>query len=153
RRARQERLQSSRCPRFFDRVEILRRARASAAPMTRLPVLDDLDRAEIASPCPVPWEGMVGDDRARFCGACKPGGHNVSALCRGEARGLIAAANGRMCMRLYRRADGTVMTADCWTLLRQARRRGLVAVACTLGLILWAQLATQAVGLWTIWRW
>jgi hypothetical protein len=43
-------------------------------------------------------------------------GNNVyylSALSRNEAEELINTREGNLCVRLYRRADGTVMTRDC----------------------------------------
>ena len=73
---------------------------------------------------------MVGDDRVRFCGQCAKNVHNLSALSRGEADALLreaqaveAARTGAMCVRLYRRTDGTVLTADCPEGVRRKRRR------------------------------
>jgi len=118
--------------------------------MTRLPMVDPLDQIEIASPCEVPWESLRGDDRVRFCGRCRQNVFNVEALSRTEARDLIQSRQGRLCMRFYRRPDGTVVTADCWTLLRQARRRGWVAFGAALVVLLWTQVAAQIVGLRTL---
>jgi hypothetical protein len=121
--------------------------------MMRLPVVDPLDRLEIASPCEVPWEGMPGDDRIRFCFSCRQNVYNVQAMSRAEASRLIRRAQGRLCVQLYRRPDGTVITADCWTVLRQARRRGALAFAGMCFLVLWAEIAAQAVGLKTLLGW
>jgi hypothetical protein len=118
--------------------------------MTRLPMVDPLDQIEIASPCEVPWESMRGDDRVRFCGRCRQNVFNVEALSRAEARDLMQSRQGRLCMRFYRRPDGTVVTADCWTLLRQARRRGWLAFGAALVVLLWTQIAAQVVGLRTL---
>ncbi len=108
-------------------------------PFKPLPVLRDaVDEIEIASPCSVPWEGMRGDDRVRFCGQCRQNVYNVRELSRAEARRLIANREQRVCVRIFRRDDGTVVTADCWSRLRAARRRGLlpfvammIIVGCT----------------------
>jgi hypothetical protein len=50
-----------------------------------------------------------GDGRTRFCGQCRQNVYNVEAMSRGEARRLIAAREGRVCVRILRRPDGTVV--------------------------------------------
>ncbi len=84
---------------------------------------DLLSRMRVASPCPTSWEAMEGDERVRFCRLCDLHVYNVSELTRAEAESLVARTEGRLCARLYRRADGTVLTKDCPTGLRAARRR------------------------------
>jgi hypothetical protein len=72
-----------------------------------------LGQIKIASPCSADWEQMEGTDRVRFCGECKKNVFNLSAMTRRDAEALIKEKNGDMCARLYRRADGTVLTEDC----------------------------------------
>ena len=84
------------------------------------PVLDGL---RVASPCEVPWDSMKGDDRVRHCGACRLNVYNLSAMPRGEAEALVRGAEGRLCVRFFRRADGTVLTQDCPVGLEKVRRR------------------------------
>jgi hypothetical protein len=84
---------------------------------------DSIDRLRIASPCPMSWEQMRGDDRARFCESCNLHVYNISELTRRQAEVLIAGTEGRICARMYRRADGTVLTKDCPAGLRSLRRR------------------------------
>lgn len=75
-----------------------------------------LDNVMIAAPCEVAWENMVGDDRMRHCLSCKLNVYNIKELSAAQAEELInsdAARSGRICMRLYRRSDGTIMTKDC----------------------------------------
>ena len=81
------------------------------------------DRLRIASPCPASWEQMNGDDRVRLCELCNLHVYNIAELTASEAKLLIANAEGRICARLYRRADGTVITKDCPVGLRAIRRR------------------------------
>jgi hypothetical protein len=94
--------------------------------------LDTIEQIEISSPCTVSWDemraagGAGGDGRVRFCGQCRQNVYNVEAMSRTEARRLIAAREGRVCVRILRRPDGTVVTADCWARLRAARRRGFL---------------------------
>jgi hypothetical protein len=80
-------------------------------------------RLQIASPCPVGWEQMRGDDRVRFCEHCELNVYNFSELDHGEIETLISKSEGRVCARLYRRSDGTVLTRDCPEGLKALRRR------------------------------
>ena len=105
---------------------------------------DALDLVEIPIPCEVPWDGMPGDDRVRHCGQCKQNVYNIAELTRAEATRLLRA---RACLRIYRRPDHTVITSDCRTRLRAARKRGLLIFAGTLLIVLWAQICAQFVGL------
>jgi len=82
-----------------------------------------IDRLQIAAPCPVGWEQMTGDNRVRFCEQCHLNVYNISELSRSEVEKLIALTEGRFCVRLFRRADGTVLTKDCPVGLRALRRR------------------------------
>jgi hypothetical protein len=83
----------------------------------------DLDRMAVASPCPVAWNDMVGDDRVRFCNQCNLNVYNISTMTRTEAESFIANAEGRICAKLYRRADGSILTRDCPVGLRAVRKK------------------------------
>jgi hypothetical protein len=72
-----------------------------------------LDDISIANPCEASWEQMRGDDRVRYCGACRLNVYNLSSMSWDEADALIRQKEGLLCVRLYRRADGTVLTRDC----------------------------------------
>jgi hypothetical protein len=56
---------------------------------------------------------MIGTERARFCGQCSLNVYNLSAMTRTEAEDLIARTEGQLCVRFFRRADGTVLTQNC----------------------------------------
>jgi len=56
---------------------------------------------------------MMGTERTRYCGECKLNVYNLSAMTRTEAERLLMQSEGRLCVRYYRRADGTVLTKDC----------------------------------------
>lgn len=75
------------------------------------PVL--LENIRVAAPCPASWERMSGDDRVRHCAECNLNVYNLSDLTRREAESLIASHEGRLCVRYYRRADGTILTRNC----------------------------------------
>lgn len=83
--------------------------------MIPLPTLDALDAVTIPVPCTVPWDEMSGDCRTRFCDQCRQNVYDVSELSRAEAVELLTATAGVPCLRIYRRPDGRVMTADCAT--------------------------------------
>lgn len=82
-----------------------------------------LDVVNIASPCAVAWNEMPGDDRVRFCGQCQLNVYNVSELSRAEAEAFVSQREGRTCIRIYRREDGTILIRDCPIGLRAVRRR------------------------------
>lgn len=84
---------------------------------------DPLSRVKIASPCSADWENMPGDGRRRFCGQCELNVYNLSGMTKREAEELLNQSEGRLCVRFYRRADGTILTQDCPVGLRAIKRR------------------------------
>ncbi|SHH08857.1 hypothetical protein [Massilia sp. CF038] len=81
-----------------------------------------LHRIHIASPCTASWEAMQGNERVRHCGACNKNVFNLSAMPEADAAALLADnLDGALCVRFYRRADGTVMTSDCGAPLTNTR--------------------------------
>jgi hypothetical protein len=113
---------------------------------------NSLEQVEISSPCSVPWESLPGDERTRFCGRCRQDVYNIAGLTRNEAQRLIANRDGRLCARIVRRRDGTVVTADCWSRLRTARRRGLVHLVAVLILVVVPELVAMRFGLASLLR-
>ncbi len=94
-----------------------------------------LEDIRIASPCPADWDAMYGDERKRFCGECELNVYNLSGMTREEAEALVMNAGGRLCVRMYRRADGTVITSDCpvgWERIKQRTRVYATALASLL---------------------
>ncbi|ATQ78059.1 hypothetical protein CR152_28785 [Massilia violaceinigra] len=72
-----------------------------------------LQRVDIASPCTASWDKMAGDDRVRHCKDCNKNVFNLSAMPQADAAALLAENHhGELCVRFYRRQDGTVMTSD-----------------------------------------
>jgi hypothetical protein len=107
----------------------------------------------VVAPCPIGWEKLAGDDRVRFCGHCQQHVYNVSNLTMKEAVALVERVEGRACMRLQHRSDGTLITRDCFHAVRRARER---IVASALGVMV------AAAGYWSgvqglrklfAWRW
>jgi hypothetical protein len=113
--------------------------------MGRTHALPVLERLAIASPCTMSWDSMTGDEKSRHCAQCNLKVHNLSAMTREEAEALISGPdNARVCVRLYRRSDGTVMTQDCPVGLAAARarlRRVVARMAAAFGMVSTAALA------------
>ena len=89
-----------------------------------------LKNIKIASPCSANWDQMFGDERKRFCGECKLNVYNLSGMTSYDAENLLRNSEGRMCVRFYQRADGTILTKDCpvgWARLK--KRISTVATA------------------------
>ena len=105
-----------------------------------------LDRVRVASPCPADWSAMRGDERTRFCEACGLHVHNVAAMTSPEVYRLLARP-GRTCARLYRRADGTLITGDCPVGRRVVRRQRAVMAAALLAF--WAASEHAVARAWT----
>ena len=82
----------------------------------------DLDAIDVASPCSASWDSMRGDERVRHCEDCQLNVYNLSEMTRDAARDLIAKQEGRLCVRFYRREDGTLLTRDCPVGLQKLRR-------------------------------
>src|SRR5215210_7696942 len=95
-----------------------------------------LDQVTVAAPCSANWDEMIGDERARFCGQCQLNVYNLSGMTRREAEALIAGAEGRLCIRFYRRADGTILTNNCPVGLRALKRRLSRLATATLAALL-----------------
>ncbi len=110
-----------------DRLAKTRTLSERAAQKRALPMLEAI---RIASPCDARWDDMKGDDKSRFCGKCEKHVYNLSAMSREEAALLVLDREGELCVRLYKRKDGTVITADCPVGVRRKRLRlvGVLAI-------------------------
>ena len=89
---------------------------------------------------------MSGDARVRHCTLCSLNVYNFAEMTRDEVHQLIAKTEGRICARLYQRADGTVLTRDCPTGLRALRRRASRIATALIAMLL--SLPAFALGAW-----
>ena len=111
-----------------------------------------LHTIRVASPCSAEWEQMEGDDQARFCNACRKNVYNLSEMTHAEAQALVNRAEGKLCVRFYTRADGTLLTQDCPVGLLAVRRKivkklsyaAALLLACASGLLRGAGAGTIA---------
>ena len=95
-----------------------------------------LDNVRVAAPCPADWGKMADDERVRYCDRCSLHVYNLSGMTRREAEALVTSAEGRLCVRFYRRPDGTVLTRNCPVGLSALKRRAARAAAATLTAVL-----------------
>ena len=93
-----------------------------------------LDKIKIASPCGANWDEMYGSERKRFCAECKLNVYNISEMTKDEAENFILRSEGRLCMRVYRRRDGTVITRDCPVGWARVKRRLTRVYSAALGI-------------------
>lgn len=97
-----------------------------------------LDNIMVAAPCTVAWDEMTGDDQVRFCNLCQLNVYNARELTKSELVDLLSKDGPRPCLRLYRRADGTIITDNCPVGLRKIRngvRRAWRGVAAACGMV------------------
>ena len=81
-----------------------------------------LDHLKISAPCPADWDAMTGNDSVRFCGKCQLNVYNLSGMTRYDAENLLRLSEGRLCVRYFKRPDGTILTQDCpvgWAKVKQ----------------------------------
>jgi hypothetical protein len=103
-------------------------------------------KIQVASPCHARWEDMSGDECTRFCSHCQKNVYNISSLTKTEAAALIQAKEGRLCIRFYRRSDGTLLTNDCPVGLGHAWKRVRKLLAAGAALILFTLINVAALG-------
>jgi len=104
-----------------------------------------LEQMSVPVPCTVAWESMTGSEQVRHCAQCHQEVYNISAMGREDAEEFLQASRmnggdgrdqGRLCVRFYRRPDGTVTTRDCFTLRRAFRTGSMWMVGMLAGLLL-----------------
>jgi hypothetical protein len=78
---------------------------------------------------------MDGDERKRFCGDCKLHVYNLSGMTRYDAENLLRLSEGRLCVRYFKRPDGTILTKDCPVGWAKVKQRVKFIAAATFSLI------------------
>jgi hypothetical protein len=108
-----------------------------------------LKRLKVVSPCSEPWSAMVGGASVRRCLACDKDVYRLEAMTAREIEVMVRSTGGKACYQLKRRADGTVITAECVRAdserrLRPAGRRAQKAVEAAIVVALLAGTAAVA---------
>lgn len=81
-----------------------------------------LEAVKVATPCRADWDKMTGTNTVRFCQTCTKNVYNLSGMTREAAEALVNEKEGKLCVRFYQRADGTMLTQDCPVGTKMARR-------------------------------
>jgi len=95
-----------------------------------------LNDLRVASPCSADWNEMQGDERKRFCGDCKLNVYNLSGMTKYDAEHLLRMSEGRLCVRYFMRADGSILTQDCPVGWAKVKQRVSIFAAAAFSLLL-----------------
>ena len=105
-----------------------------------------LSQVRIATPCSADWDKMTGDDRMRHCEQCNLDVFNISQMTTDEATRLIQNRTGRLCIQMYKRRDGTVITKDCPKGLERIKNSYRKCAAALAGVFSWSIALAGAAG-------
>lgn len=95
-----------------------------------------LDNIKIESPCKANWNEMIGSERKRYCSDCKLNVYNLSDMTQTEAENFLINSEGRVCLRVFRRNDGTVLTKNCPIGLHNLKRKVSQRAAAVFAVVL-----------------
>lgn len=95
-----------------------------------------LDQIKIAAPCTADWNQMIGNEQVRFCGQCSLNVYNLSGMSKKEAESLILRNEGRLCVRFYQRADGSILTDNCPVGLKALKKQVARVASAVAGMVL-----------------
>ncbi len=95
-----------------------------------------LQTISVAAPCSADWGKMVGNDQVRFCQECKLNVYNLSSMTQYQAEDLIRKTEGRLCVRYFRRTDGTILTQNCPTGLQALKKKAARAATAIISALL-----------------
>jgi hypothetical protein len=85
----------------------------------------------IVSPCTEDWNAMVGDARVRHCSVCDRDVFDLAELTSAQVTSFLEARGEAPCVRMRRRADGTLVTADACPEPPRSRAVAVATVAVT----------------------
>lgn len=89
-----------------------------------------LSKVKIASPCKVPLSEMEDRGNCFHCKSCDLNVYQFSKLTNSEIADLMNDNNEKLCIGIFRREDGTIITKDCPLGLRDVgfiyRKSGLI---------------------------
>ncbi|HKE03943.1 MAG TPA: carboxypeptidase-like regulatory domain-containing protein, partial [Blastocatellia bacterium] len=104
-----------------------------------------LDQLKIVSPCSTDWDQMSGDEKKRFCSECDKFVYDFSQMTRRQVEAIVSIHQGRMCARITRRPDGSVLTLETPPIHPIANRRASPVVNATLAAILGLSVSANAI--------
>jgi hypothetical protein len=95
-----------------------------------------LDQLQVVSPCSTGWDRMSGDEKKRFCSECNKFVYDFSQMTRRQVEAIVSIHRGRMCARITRRPDGSLLTLETPPAHPIVARRASPVVNATLAAIL-----------------
>ena len=95
-----------------------------------------LDRLQVVSPCSTDWDRMPGDEKKRFCSECDIFVYDFSQMTRRQVEAIVSIHRGRVCARITRRPDGSLLTLETPRAHPVVARRASPVVNATLAAIL-----------------
>ena len=95
-----------------------------------------LDQLQVVSPCSTDWDRMSGDEKKRFCSECNKFVYDFSQMTRRQVEAMVSIHQGRMCARITRRPDGSLLTLETPPAHPIVARRASPVVNATLAAIL-----------------
>jgi Carboxypeptidase regulatory-like domain len=95
-----------------------------------------LDQLRVVSPCSTDWDRMSGDEKKRFCSGCNKFVYDFSQMTRRQVEAIVSINRGRMCARITRRPDGSLLTMETPPAHPVIARRASPVVNATLAAIL-----------------
>lgn len=107
---------------------------------------ENLQNLAVAVPCRAAWSRMPGTDKVRYCHECNLNVYNLSGMTAREADTLLRSHRGRLCIRLLRRRDGTIVRHGSELGRRRPLRRMLYALAGLLALVGFPSCVVQSLG-------
>jgi hypothetical protein len=95
-----------------------------------------IDQLLVISPCSAGWDRMSGDDKKRFCAECDKFVYDFSQMTRRQVEAIVSIHRGRMCARITRRPDGSLLTLETPQVHPAVARRASPVVNAPLAAIL-----------------
>jgi hypothetical protein len=95
-----------------------------------------IDQLQIVSPCSTDWNRMTGDEKKRFCAECDKFVYDFAQMTRQQVEAIVSINRGRMCARITRKPDGSLLTLETPPVHPIAARRASPVVNATLAVIL-----------------
>jgi len=95
-----------------------------------------LDKLQVVSPCSTDWDRMSGDEKKRFCSECNKFVYDFSQMTRRQVEAIDSIHRGRMCARITRRPDGSLVTLEAPPVHPIVARRASPVANATLAAIL-----------------
>lgn len=95
-----------------------------------------LDQLKVVTPCSSSWELMSGNNQKRFCADCNKSVFDFSQMTRRQVEAVVAAHQGKLCGRITRRPDGSLLTLETPPPIQISTRRASPFLTATVAALL-----------------